>query len=117
MTYGIIARRPATGPTGIQRARRAGRDDLDLADRVRAELVFELPSTLGASLGRWLGCAAVVAEVGAEGVVVRARANRVFRLGDLAELVREWMQAHAVDVVFARCDGGLLSITTDELRR
>jgi hypothetical protein len=102
---------------GIHRSRRGRQDDLGLAERVQAELVFEMPSTRGASLDRWLSCAAFVAEVGADGVVVRPRANRMFRLEDLAELVREWMQAHAVDVVFARCDGALFSITTGEAHR
>jgi hypothetical protein len=86
------------------------------AERVQAELVFELPSTRGASLDRWLRCAAVAAEVGAEGVVVRPRANRVFHRDDLVGLVREWMRAHAVDVVFARCDDALFPITTGDAR-
>jgi hypothetical protein len=52
-----------------------------------------------------------VAEVCAEGVLVDARANRVFGSADLAMLVREWMQAHHVDTVFASSDRDLFSIT------
>jgi hypothetical protein len=74
-------------------------------------LLFDLPAAQGASLGRWLSCAAVVAEVSADGVIVRVHANRIFRLADLARLVREWMQTDAVDVVLARYDGALFAIT------
>jgi hypothetical protein len=81
------------------RSRRRDRPDQPrLAECVRAKLLFDLPPAQGASLGHWLNCAAVVAEAGADGVIVRVRANRIFRLADLARLVREWMQAHAIDV-------------------
>jgi hypothetical protein len=76
----------------------------------RRRVVFELPPAQGASLGRWLSCAAVVSEVCADGVLVDARANRVFDFADLATLVREWMQSHCVDAVIASSDGAPLSI-------
>jgi hypothetical protein len=86
--------------------------DVAVADaRPNSPVLFELPPVRGASLGRWLRCAAVVAEVCAEGVLVDARANRVFGSADLAMLVREWMQAHHVDTVFASSDRDLFSIT------
>jgi hypothetical protein len=94
----------------LSRRRRDEPGRLRLAERVRADLLFEVPPEQAPSLGRWLCGAAVVAEVGAGGVTVRARRNRVFSLGDLAMLVREWMQAHAVDAVLASCDGVLFSI-------
>ena len=43
-------------------------------------------------------------------MIIRAGANRVFRRTDLATLVGEWMQAHAIVDVFAICDGTLYSI-------
>ena len=58
-------------------------DQARLPDRVHADLLFELPASQGASLGEWLGCAAVAAEVEAGGMIIRAHANRVFRLADL----------------------------------
>jgi hypothetical protein len=75
-----------------------------------ADLLLEVPRAHAGSLGGWLGSAAVVAEVGDAGVIVRAHANRVFRLADLAMLVREWMDASGVDAVFASCGGDLFSI-------
>jgi hypothetical protein len=77
----------------------------------RRRVVFELPPAQGASLGRWLSCAAVVSEVHAEGVLVDPRANRVFDFADLATLVREWTHAHRVDAVIANSDGALFAIT------
>ena len=94
-------------------SRRQRRDEpgrLRLGEHVRTDLLFEVPPAQATSLGRWLHLAAVVAEVGDAGVLVRARPNRVFSLGDLATLVREWMQAHAVDAVLASCDDVLFSI-------
>jgi formylglycine-generating enzyme required for sulfatase activity len=44
-------------------------------------------------------------------VIVRVHANRIFRLADMAGLVREWMQAHALDIMLARYDGALFAIT------
>ena len=64
-------------------------------------ILFELPPTQGASLCDWLSCAAVVADVCANGVLVEARANRIFGFADLATVIREWMQANGVDAVFA----------------
>ena len=93
--------------------RRRERDDPDqahLPDRVSADVLFELPAAQGASLGQWLGCAAVAAEVGVDGVIVRAHANCVFRLADLARVTREWMQAHSIDAVLASSDDALFSI-------
>jgi hypothetical protein len=86
---------------------------------VHADLLFELPAAQGASLGQWLGCAAVAAKVGAEGVIVPAHANRVFHLADLARVTREWMQAHSVDAVLASSDDILFSIavSTNETGR
>jgi len=75
-----------------------------------ADLLLEVPRAHADSLGRWLGSAAVAAEVGDAGVIVRAHANRVFRLAHLATLVGEWMEAQAVDAVFALHDGTLLAI-------
>jgi hypothetical protein len=89
-------------------------DQARLPDRVHADLLFELPASQGASLGEWLGCAAVEADVEADGVIVRAHANRVFRLADVAGVVREWMQAHSVDAVLASSDEGLFTISTHE---
>ena len=43
-------------------------------------------------------------------MIIRAGANRVFRLTDLVTLVGEWMQVHAFDTVFAICGGTLFSI-------
>jgi len=106
-------------PTGnpqrsmFRRSSRRERDNPDqagLPDRVQADLLFELPPAQGASLGQWLGCAAVAAEVEAEGVIVRARANRVFHLADLARVTREWMHAHSIDAVLASSDDLLFSI-------
>jgi hypothetical protein len=48
--------------------------------------------------------------VGAEGVIVRARANRVFHLADLARVTREWMHAHSIDAGLASSDDLLFSI-------
>ena len=106
----------------FRRSSRRERDKPDqarLPDRVHADLLFELPPSQGASLGQWLGCAAVVAEVEAEGVIVRARANRVFHLADLARATREWMHAHSIDAVLASSDDLLFSIAfrTNETRR
>ena len=106
----------------FRRASRRERDNPDqacLPDRVHADLLFELPAAQGASLGQWLGCAAVGAEVGAEGVIVPAHANRVFHLADLARVTREWMQAHSVDAVLASSDDILFSIavSTNETAR
>jgi hypothetical protein len=56
----------------------------------------------------------VVAEVCADGVLVDARANRVFDSADLALLVREWMGAHHVDTIFASSGGDVFSIARDE---
>jgi hypothetical protein len=64
----------------------------------------------GASLGQWRGCAGVAAEVGAEGVIVRAHANRVFHLADLARVTREWMHADSIDAVLVSSDDLLFSI-------
>ena len=97
------------------RASRRERDDPDhaqLPDRVHADILFELPAAQGASLGQWLGCAAVAAEVGVDGVTVRAQANRVFRLADLARVTREWMQAHSVDTVLASSNDALFWIAS-----
>jgi hypothetical protein len=47
-------------------------------------------------------------------VIVSAHANRVFRLADLAGLVREWMQAHSVEAVLASSDEALFAISTHE---
>jgi len=85
-------------------------DQARLPDRVYADLLFELPASQGASLGEWLGCAAVVAEVEADGVIVSAHANRVFRIADLAGLVREWMKAHSVEAVLASSDEALFAL-------
>lgn len=79
-------------------------------------VLLDVPPAQGASLGHWLSCAALVAEVGADGVIVRVHANRIFRLADLARLVREWMQAHAIDVVLAR-NGALPDHPSDERSR
>jgi hypothetical protein len=88
---------------------------------LRADLVLEVPRAYGASLDDWMSSAAVVAEVGDAGVIVRAHANRVFRLADLVTLIREWMEAHAVDAVFATHDGALSAIVpraaADQLRQ
>jgi hypothetical protein len=92
-------------------------DQACLPDRVHADLIFELPASQGASLGEWLGCAAVAAEVEADGVIVRARANRVFRLADLACIIREWMLAHSVDAVLASSDDALFAITAYQTGR
>lgn len=89
-------------------------DQALLPDRMDADLLFELPPSQGASLGEWLCCAAVAAEVEAVGVIVRADANRVFRLADLACVIREWMQAHSVDVVLASSDRTLFTISSYE---
>jgi hypothetical protein len=86
-------------------------DQARLPDRAHADLLFELPASQGASLGEWLG---FVAEVEADGVIVSAHANRVFRLADLAGLVREWMQAHSVEAVLASSDEALFAISTHE---
>ncbi len=99
-------------------ARRRELDDPDQArhpDRVHADLLFELPASQDASLSECLGCAAVVAGVEADGVIVRAHANRVFRLADLAGVVREWMQTHSVDAVPASSDEALFAISTHEM--
>ena len=85
-------------------------DQARLPDRMQADLLFELPPGQGASLGQWLGCAAVAAEVGAEGVIVLAHANRVFPLADLAKVTREWMHAHSIASVLASSDDLLFSI-------
>jgi len=74
------------------------------------DLLLEVPPAYGVSLDHWLSSAAVVAEVGVTAVIIRTHANRVFHLPDLVTLVREWMQVHAIDAVFATCDGALLSI-------
>jgi hypothetical protein len=92
-------------------------DQARLPDRVYADLLFELPAAQGASLGQWLECAAVAAEVEADGVIVRAHPNRVFRLADLAGVVREWMQAHSVEAVLASSDDALFAISTYETGR
>jgi hypothetical protein len=44
-------------------------------------------------------------------VIVRVHANRIFRLADLARIVREWMQVRAIEVVLARYDGAVFAIT------
>jgi hypothetical protein len=75
-----------------------------------ADLLLEVPPAYRVSLDSWLSSAAVVAEIGVAGVIVRADANRVFRLADLVTLVGEWMQVHAIDAVFATSDGTLFSI-------
>jgi len=82
-----------------------------VAERLRTELRVEAAPAQAASIVRWMSCAAVAAEVSAGGVIVRARANRVFRLGDLTTLIREWMQAHTVHAVFASCDGVFFAIS------
>jgi hypothetical protein len=89
-------------------------DQARLPDRVHADLLFELPAPQCASLGEWLGCAAVSVEVEVEGVIVPAHANRVFRLAELAGVVREWMEAHSVDTVLASSDEALFAISTHE---
>jgi hypothetical protein len=89
-------------------------DQARLPDRVHADLLFELPASQGASLGEWLGCVAVSAEVEDEGVIVPAHANRVFRLAELAGVVREWIEAHSVDTVLASSDEALFAISTHE---
>ena len=102
------------------RTSRYERDDPDqayLPDRVRVDLCIELPAAQSASLGQWLGCAAFAAEVGPHGVIVRAHANRVFRLGDLARVTREWMDAHAVDAVLASSEEALFTISAYETGR
>jgi hypothetical protein len=81
-----------------------------LPDRLHADLFFELPAAQSASLGHWLGCAAVSAEVGADGVLVRARANRVFRVEDVARVVHEWMLANSVDAVPASSNDALFVV-------
>jgi len=91
------------------RRERYNPDQACLPDRVHADLL-ELPPAQGASLGQWLGCAAVAAEVGADGVIVRAHADRVFHLADLARVTREWMHAHSIDAVLASSDDLLFSI-------
>jgi len=48
-------------------------------------------------------------------VIVRAHANRVFGLPDLAGVVREWMQTHSVDAVPASSDEALFAISTHEM--
>jgi hypothetical protein len=40
---------------------------------------------------------------------------RVFRLADLAGVVREWMQSHSVDAVPASSDEALFAISTHEM--
>jgi len=81
-----------------------------LPDRMHRDLRVELPAAQGTSLAHWLGCAAVSAKIGADGVIVRARANRVFRLADIARVIREWMQANSVDAVVASTDDALFLI-------
>ncbi len=95
-------------PDGLRQAR--------LHDRVHRDLLVELPAAQGASLGHWLSCAAVSAEVGADGVIVRARENRVFRVEDIAGVVREWMEANSVDAVLASSDNAvfLIALSTRE---
>ena len=87
-----------------------------LPDRVHADLLFKLPAAQSASLGHWLSCAAVSAEIGADGVLVRARANRVFHVEDVAKVVREWMLANSVDAVLASSDDALflIALSTSE---
>jgi hypothetical protein len=82
----------------------------ELPDRLHADLLCELPAARGASLGQWLGRAAVSAEVIADGVIVLARANRVFRLSDIATAIREWMEANSVDALLASSDDALFMI-------
>jgi hypothetical protein len=97
----------------FRRSSRRERDNPDqacLPDRVHADLLFELAPAQGALLGQWLGCAGVAAEVGAEGVIVRAHANRVFHLADLARVTREWMHADSIDAVLVSSDDLLFSI-------
>ena len=87
----------------------------DVSSTTRTRPAFPIAYTrIFSSLGEWLGCAAVVAEVEADGVIVSAQANRVFRLADLAGLVREWMQAHSVEAVLASSDEALFAISTHE---
>jgi hypothetical protein len=85
---------------------RAGQQDR-LPGRLEADLCFELPAAESASLAQWLGSAAVSAEVGADGVIVRGRANRVFRVAEVEQVVSEWMQAHSVDAVLVSSDDAL----------
>lgn len=75
--------------------------------RMQADLCFELPAADSALLAQWLGRAAVSAEVDADGVIVRARENRVFRAADVEKVVREWMQAHSVDALLASSNEAL----------
>jgi hypothetical protein len=74
---------------------------------MRTDLVFEVRRAQIGSLESWLSRAAVVAEVSSADVVVRARANRLFRPEDLVALVREWTQAYGVDAVLATYEGVL----------
>ena len=80
-------------------------------DSLTADLLLEPPRAYTVSLYSWLSSAAVVAEIGNAGTIVRSRANRVFRLEDVTTLVREWMRAYEIDSVFATCAGTLFSIT------
>jgi hypothetical protein len=86
---------------------------------MRADLRLELPQGRSGSLVAWLAGAAVVAEARADGVLVRARANRVFRPADLVAVVREWMQSWDVDAVLADSGGSLFAIVpvVEEARR
>jgi hypothetical protein len=45
---------------------------------------------------------------------ISSSSNRVFRLADLAGVVREWMQVHSVDAVLASSDEALFTISTHE---
>jgi hypothetical protein len=46
---------------------------------------------------------------------ISSSSNRVFRLADLAGVVREWMQTHSVDAVPASSDEALFAISTHEM--
>jgi hypothetical protein len=76
-------------------------------------VLLELPAARAASLATWLRCAAVVVEVCPEGVLVDQRKNRLLGSAALTLLVREWMQAHNVDTIFASSRGDVFSITDD----
>src|SRR5438034_9232717 len=46
---------------------------------------------------------------------ISSSSNRVFRLADLARVVREWMQAHSVDAFIATSGEAFFTISTNEL--
>jgi hypothetical protein len=80
--------------------------------RRRARVVVHVPAGQAASLRAWLENAAVVAEVGATGVVIPRWSNRPFHTAAIVELVREWMQRRRIGVVLATSDDSFLAIVS-----